>query len=537
MALQAPKHLKAILTISERIIFVDALYAARMRGEGWKGALASANKKLPENRQLENSIDHPNKITWVKTMLEAKAKGANTMETVFAKSPSIAPVLPKTPSLPKENHTSSLPLDLQEKFVKSAYQFKKTNPIFSWKKCFDEARKVLPDPNMVHASLNHPNQYKWIATILEKLGKADKKSAPLPTSKSKQDKYTPTPIVLTPEEKLAFVTALLAYKKSNPLAKWPACIDAGRVALPEDRQIGKKIAHPSQLPWILPLMDKQQKAESARKMLDLRKPLVPPEVTQEKPPALEQKVNGRKNTPRTHLSPDEKMLFAEALYRLRIANAGIGWEQLLVQANQELPGHRQLHATPHSPSQLPWLPPLLSEIAKRLPEPVQSESFAPIPQIEESKETPMADMRDDAANALASLVLQNLPALMKSQKFQNAFANGLAQTSQPVAKQQNGVKADTRPKVMVVGLLSIQTQDIQKEYGKIFDLRFFDQNVPSQQIKESAKSCTIAILMTKFIPHTVQAALRGHPGFAYCNGNQSALKQLLQEKMIQLGIS
>ena len=88
-----------------------------------------------------------------------------------------------------------------------------------------------------------------------------------------------------------------------------------------------------------------------------------------------------------------------------------------------------------------------------------------------------------------------------------------------------------RRKVLVVGLLPIQTQETQRDFGRVFDFKFITSNTPSQQIKDASKNADIAIIMTQFVSHSTQAALRQHPGFEYCNGNSTALKMLLEEKV------
>jgi len=68
----------------------------------------------------------------------------------------------------------------------------------------------------------------------------------------------------------------------------------------------------------------------------------------------------------------------------------------------------------------------------------------------------------------------------------------------------------------------------------VFDFKFIGSNTPNQQIRDSTKNADIAIAMTQFISHPTQAALRGHPGFTFCNGSSSALKVILEEKVARI---
>ena len=96
------------------------------------------------------------------------------------------------------------------------------------------------------------------------------------------------------------------------------------------------------------------------------------------------------------------------------------------------------------------------------------------------------------------------------------------------------VEPPARKKVIVVGLLPVQTNDIQKRFGHKFDFKFIGSNTPNQQIRESIKHGDIGILMTRFVSHPTQAAMRDHPGFTFCNGNSTALENLLEEKIVKL---
>lgn len=88
--------------------------------------------------------------------------------------------------------------------------------------------------------------------------------------------------------------------------------------------------------------------------------------------------------------------------------------------------------------------------------------------------------------------------------------------------------------VTIVGLLPAQAGRVQSDYGDKLDLRFVLTDTAPSRIKATAESSDVVILMTKFIPHDVQSALRKHDGLNFCNGGVSAvgvkLDELLQQR-------
>jgi len=103
------------------------------------------------------------------------------------------------------------------------------------------------------------------------------------------------------------------------------------------------------------------------------------------------------------------------------------------------------------------------------------------------------------------------------------FASQLPAGVAPQAPQAEVKK----PKVLIVGLLPDQGHEIQREFGRHFDFKIFDSNVTADKIKANMPNSDHAILMTKFVSHPTQAAMRGHPGFIFCNGTVAALKDQL----------
>ena len=78
-------------------------------------------------------------------------------------------------------------------------------------------------------------------------------------------------------------------------------------------------------------------------------------------------------------------------------------------------------------------------------------------------------------------------------------------------------------KITIIGLLPQQANTIQSIYGEALNLRFIETDTPTQKIRCSAESSDQVVLMTKFIPHEIQTALR-QMDLVYCNGGVSSLK-------------
>lgn len=89
------------------------------------------------------------------------------------------------------------------------------------------------------------------------------------------------------------------------------------------------------------------------------------------------------------------------------------------------------------------------------------------------------------------------------------------------------------PKITIVGLLAQQANTIKKLYGDDLDLRFIEVDTSTSKIKATAETSDQVVLMTKFIPHEVQTALRKHD-LVYCNGGVSSLKLQLDEIKLHL---
>ena len=89
----------------------------------------------------------------------------------------------------------------------------------------------------------------------------------------------------------------------------------------------------------------------------------------------------------------------------------------------------------------------------------------------------------------------------------------------------SGRKLDN-PKITIIGLLPQQANTIRDIYGDGMDLRFIEVDTPTSKIRATAETSDQVVLMTKFIPHEIQTALRKHD-LVFCNGGVSSLKLTL----------
>lgn len=83
--------------------------------------------------------------------------------------------------------------------------------------------------------------------------------------------------------------------------------------------------------------------------------------------------------------------------------------------------------------------------------------------------------------------------------------------------------------VAIVGLLPSQAGRVQSAYGDQLDLRFIGSDTSIPRARATAESSDQVILMTKFISHDLQDALRKHDGLTFCNGGVSSVNQRLDE--------
>jgi hypothetical protein len=548
--------LRVPLNFADRLKFVQIIFDARQTGLGWKSSFKKANDALPASKKISDGIDHPNKLTWMIPMYEALEK-------------KLGPVKGKQDKQPLSDAEKKL-------FAESVFEAYRNNPAGGYSNAIGEAKKTIP--GKIGATVSGVHHLVWLKPMLDKLeAKVDKVSVPLV-------KVGRPPF--SEDERMTFAKHFFEFKKANPEAKTLHAIHAANALMPLDRKIGAAIDSVKQIPWIIPLLEqlenppkepsrfdcklsdqekeqfteivyrlrkggatgarcmreankfmpeghklasihpsgvpwlmralaKLEEADTSRVVIDHRGVLPKAEES-----LTEFKKDRKHSETKTYWNEDDKNYFAEITYQLKMCNPGWGWQKILDEANQEMPGHKRRPKMPPSPSQMPWLGALLDKIAKR-PAPMREPEPVKIPEIAQPTPAPMMDMQAMMMAAFEKVVREQL-------------AGGISMPAAINGTPKPEVERPQKKKVIVVGLLPVQTNDIQKRFGHIFDFKFIGSNVPNQQIRESIKHGDIGVLMTRFTSHPTQAAMRDHPGFTFCNGNSTALENLLQEKVTKL---
>lgn len=83
------------------------------------------------------------------------------------------------------------------------------------------------------------------------------------------------------------------------------------------------------------------------------------------------------------------------------------------------------------------------------------------------------------------------------------------------------------PSITVVGLMPEQARKVQEHFGDAFDLHFLKSETALGRVRSVSESSDHVILMTKFITHNMQDALRGHDGLIFCPGGVSSVDAIL----------
>lgn len=548
---------KTILPLDkdERLRFVNAILKAQKANPnlGWKPLFEQARKVLAPGRMSVN-IDHPNKIDWIKPMLGLEApKQSNKKPQVYLddshkkifaqaifdlrqKNPQMsvgACIQEANKSLPAElqfsKHKDSFnqflwlrpmleqlekparksPLTADERlaFAKAFFEFKKANPQAGSVQAIRHANSLLPDDRKVGANIDSVKQIIWIIPLLEQLENP-------PKVKGRWE------CALSDKEKEEF--AAIVYRLRKGGATWTRCMKEANGFMPEGHKIADSVINPSSVPWLQRALVKLEEADKSKVVIDNRSTLPKAEA-----PAPEYKKERKHSETKTYWNDEDKDFFAEITYQLKMCNPGWGWQKILDEANMEMPGHKRRPKMPPSVSQILWLGAMLDKIARR-PAPQREPEPVKIPEIAVPAPAPVPTMDMQAL----------MMAAMEKVIRENMAAGGGMNMTAMMSPQPTKVEAPARKKVIVVGLLPIQTNDIQKRFGHKFDFKFIGSNTPNQQIRDSMKNADIGILMTRFVSHPTQAALRDHlrvhQDFSFCNGNSTALENLLEEKAAKL---
>lgn len=88
------------------------------------------------------------------------------------------------------------------------------------------------------------------------------------------------------------------------------------------------------------------------------------------------------------------------------------------------------------------------------------------------------------------------------------------------------------PRILVVGLMPKQEEEVSREYGEFYDFKFHKDKAIGN-LGNVAKKCDRVILMTKFVSHNHQNMIKNAGvELLYCNGSVSELKNLLEKLFV-----
>lgn len=335
---------------------------------------------------------------------------------------------------------------------------------------------------------------------------------------------------LTDEEKKLFAEKVFEARRNNPKMSWPIAFDAGRAMFPGRETLPLQIEHPSSYPWLMRELETlcEQTGHD---------------------------VLGRSNA----LTSDQKKLFAKCCHEIRIAQPQLSWPKTFALVNQQMPDDARIGKSFMYPRQIKWLNKLLDELAAndsskannpvpdKIANPDEIIAEEPLPPVQEKPEPPtivetpsagMQSLETALIQAIVSTVKPIVLNIINSPQFANTLIAAFREYAPAPMGSSHPIIAETlkpssakmnKPRVLIVGLLGQQAQEIQKEWSQVYDLRIYDSDVTSDKIRSILPHCDKAILMTKFASHRAQDAMRGCNGFTYCNGGVSALKELLNE--------
>lgn len=475
-------EIKVFLTDEDKIKFTQAVFELKKSNPqaSAKYLIQEANKILPAEKHFNSQMDSFSKISWIKPMLDQLANPSKISKKIG------------TPILSKEEQLA---------FAKAFFEFKKSNPQAPNLHAIRHANNLLPDGRKIGKNIDSVQQIKWIIPLLEKLENPPKVASRWECK-------------LTDKEKEEFASIVYRLRKGG--ATWTHCMREANTFMPEGHKIAASVINPSGVPWLQRALVKLEEADTSKVRIDHRGTLPKAED-----PQPQFKKERKHSETKTYWNEEDKKFFAEVTFQLKLANPGWGWPRILEEANQEMPAHKRRPKMPQSRAQIAWLNPLLDEIARR-PAPKHEPEPVKIPEIATPAPAPQMDMQT-MMMAVYEKILREQMAMGAVPTIPTAMNNTPQKAEQP-----------RRKKVIVVGLLEIQTQNIQKRFGHKFDFKFMGSNTPSHHIKACIKHGDICILMTRFVSHSTKSAMEGHPGYMPCNGNSTALENLLEEKFAKL---
>lgn len=402
---------------------------------------------------------------------------------------------------------SKSPLNNDDKleFARLVHQDRLANPSKAWVRLIISAREHFPEEKRPGPTILHPTQIPWLIPILESLEKGDEPAPP---------KFTQGNSKLTEEDRRNYAQSVYDQNKTDPNKSWVQILIDANSVLPKEKHL--KLHSLRQSGWLQEYVADCEKADKAKTSTAPRPAINGRQHLQTSMETHAEKPKHKKVKSKVFLEHEEKLIFATQVYLLQKQFPGIEWKYVLKKANEYLPEDRRVGAF-QSAKAIGWLEKYKAMAEKQLAE----EAAKPV--IAEPVSAPVAPV---AQNPSLVDILAKMFEPMVAEALQKAAMNaGIVPSAAPVAPAPEVLKG--KEKVLIVGVQPNQGQEIQKEFGRHFDFKIFDSNVTAEKIKANIAFTDHAILMTRFVSHSTQSAMRGHPGFIFCNGTVVALKDQL----------
>lgn len=110
---------------------------------------------------------------------------------------------------------------------------------------------------------------------------------------------------------------------------------------------------------------------------------------------------------------------------------------------------------------------------------------------------------------------------MIAKQIQLAFAHQMKEQSKEEEKEY-------LPKILIAGLIPIQMEEIKKEFGDVFNLRFWQQDSSYKQLRNSSKGVDKIIVNNSFVSHQVtNIANASGVDVIQFSGGVSGLKEMM----------
>lgn len=161
----------------------------------------------------------------------------------------------------------------------------------------------------------------------------------------------------------------------------------------------------------------------------------------------------------------------------------------------------------------------------------QAAAPAPIP----LHELPAEKTSDLLAGLLMDIFLKAIESPRGQQALRDAFEVTYTEhvDTVPIRTEHRPTMPSSKPKVkrkqiLIVGLLGVQEEEIKKQFGAAFTLKFLTADANSSRMRELAKSSDVSIAMIAYIHHGVSAILKkASKNFHYVNGCVKDLTRVL----------